>query len=297
MVWLTHNDAELIGSNSPIVIDEEKLEQRIKVPEVQQDLDPVKMGLAEDFLSYFVMGNEGVKAYSMGGRINTDDNLYLEFSAPHSMGKMSLMGSNVDNLVKYRESIIPYMVTPADEADRERQKITWGKNMKAAILDDQAHVLNLAGRFDTPEYQKLMIELDTHYPTYAPWRFLRNEIHDEKGGTSRLLKQTEFSLVNEKNEIIKVQFSAVIIRSSDERARVFFVDSNSRVVFGTLRVRGANRDAYVATFADDVLKSVQALYNEERKITVASGKAYPSATSLLPKIRYLVELKVDREKI
>jgi hypothetical protein len=109
--------------------------------------------------------------------------------------------------------------------------------MKAAILDDQAHVLNLAGRFDTPEYQKLMIELDTHYSSYAPWRFLRNEIPDEKGGTPKLLKQTEFSLVNEKGEIIKVQFSAVIMRSSNERASVFFVDSNSRVVFGRLRVR------------------------------------------------------------
>ena len=297
MVWLTHNDAELIGSNSPIVIDEKKLEQRIKVPEVQQDLEPIKMGSAEDFLSYFVMGSEGAKAYSMGGRINTDDNLYLEFSAPHSMGKMSLMGSNVDNLVKYRESILPYMVTPADEAGREKQKKTWGKNMKAAVLDDQAHVLNLAGRFDTPEYQKLMIELDTHYAAYAPWRFLRNEIPDEKGGTPSLLKQIELGLVDEKRETIKVQFSAVIIRSSNERASVFFVDSNSRVVFGKLRVRGANRDAYVATFVDDVLKNVQALYNEERKMTVASGKSYPSATSLLPKIKYLVELKTDREKM
>jgi spermidine synthase len=297
MVWLTHDDAELIGSNSPIIIDEKDLERRIKAPKVQQDLEPVKMGTAEDFLSYFVMGNEGAKAYSMRGRINTDDNLYLEFSAPHSIGKSRLMGTNVYDLIKYRESILPYLVTPADEAGRARRKKTWDKNMKAAILDDQAHVLNLAGRFDTPEYQKLMIELDTHYPTYAPWRFLRNEIPDENGGKPRLLKQIEFSLINKKGEINIVEFSAVIIRSSNERARVFFVDNNSRVVFGKLRVRGANRDAYVATFVDAVLKSVQALYNEERKMTVATGKAYPSATSLLPKIKHLVELKVDQEKM
>ena len=297
MVWLTHNDAELVGSNSPIVIDEKDLARRIKVPEVQQDLEPVKMGSAEDFLSYFVMGNEGAKTYSRGGRINTDDNLYLEFSAPYSRGKMSLMGMNVDNLVKYRESILPYLVTPPDEVSRARQKKMWEKNMKAAILDDQAHVLNLAGRFDTPEYQKLMTQLDTTYPTYAPWRFLRNEIPDENGGTPNLLKQIEFGLVNEKGETIKVQFSAVIIRSSNERASVFFVDSKSRVVFGRLRVRGANREAYVATVVDDVLKGVQTLYDEERKMTVASGKSYPPATSLLPKIRYLVELKVDQEKM
>ncbi|HET6364847.1 MAG TPA: fused MFS/spermidine synthase, partial [Nitrospirota bacterium] len=297
MVWLTHNDAELIGSNAPIVIDEKDLGRRIEVPEVQQDLESVQMGSTEDFLSYFVMGNEGAKAYSMGGRINTDDNLYLEFSAPHSMGKAHLMGTNMHDLVKYRESILPYLVTPPDEAGRARQKKTWEKNMKAAILDDQAHVLNLAGHYDTPEYQKLMVELDTHYSAYAPWRFLRNEMPDESGGKPRLLKQVELGLVNDKGEIIKVQFSAVIIRSSEERARVFFVDNSSRVVFGILRVRGADRDAYVASFVDDLLKSVQALYDEEQKMTVASGKAYPSATSLLPKIKHLVELKVEQVKM
>jgi hypothetical protein len=207
------------------------------------------------------------------------------------------MATNVYDLVRYRESILPYLVAPADEAGRARQKKTWEKNMQAAILDDQAHVLNLAGRYDAPEYQKLMTQLDAHYPTYAPWRFLRNEIPDENGGKPRLLKQIEFSLVNEKGEIIKVQFSAVIIRSSSERARVFFVDNNSRVVFGKLRVRGANRDAYVANFVDDLLKSVQALYNEEQKMAVASGQSYPPTTSLLPRIKHLVELKVDQEKV
>jgi len=295
MVWLTHDDAELIGSNSPIVIDEKDLEQRIRIPEVQQDLVPVRMGSAEDFLSYFVMGDEGARAYSMGGRINTDDNLYLEFSAPHSRGRARLMETNVLDLVKYRESILPCLTVPADEAGRARQKRTWERNLKAAILDDQAHVLNLAGLFDTPEYKRLAAGLDAQYPTFAPWRFLRNEIPDEKGGRARLLKQIELELVNEKGQSIKLQFSAVIIRSSDERARVFFVDNNSRIVFGKLRVRGANRDAYVSAFVEDLLKSVQALYGEEQKISVASGKSYPSATTLLPKIKYLVELKLEKE--
>jgi hypothetical protein len=46
-----------------------------------------------------------------------------------------------------------------------------------------------------------------------------------------------------------------------------------------------------------LLKSVQTLYDEEQKMTVASGKAYPSAISLLPKIKHLVEVKVDQEKM
>ena len=297
MVWLTHNDAELVGSNSPIVIDEKELEKRIMVPEVLQDLERVKMGSAEDFLSYFVMGTEGAKAYSSGGRINTDDNLYLEFAAPHSIGKDRLMGTNVYGLVKYRESIRPYLITPADAVGRAKQKKTWGKILQAAILNDQAHILNLAGRYDTPEYKKLELELDARYAEYAPWRFLKNERPDEKGGNPRLLKQIELGLLNEKGELIKVQFAAVIIQGDKEQARVLFVDNHSRIIFGKLRVRGANRDSYVTAFVEDLLKSVQALYGEEQKTVAASGRAYPSASSLLPKIKHLVELKVDQEKM
>lgn len=56
----------------------------------------------------------------------------------------------------------------------------------------------------------------------------------------------------------------------------------SPAYFGKLRVMGTNREAYVANFVDELLKSVQALYNEELENTIDSGKAYPSVTSLLP---------------
>jgi spermidine synthase len=294
VVWLTHNDAVLIGSNSPIIIDEEELERRIRVPQVLQDLQRVKMGSAEDFLSYFVMGNEGAKAYSSGGIINTDDNLYLEFSAPRSVGKAHLMGTNLSDVIKYRESILPYLLTPADEVGQARQKARWAENLNAAVLYDKAHVLNLMGRYDTPEYEKLATELQARYPAYAPWRFLREEIHDEAGGEPHLLKQVELNIINAKGEVTRLQFSAVILRRSKEKARVFFVDSNSRVVFGKLRVRGANRDAYIGSFVDDVMKSVLEVYNQEQKTAVASGAEYPTAASVLPKIKNMVELKVEQ---
>jgi spermidine synthase len=293
MVWLTYFDAELVASNSPIILDEKDLERRIRTPEVLQDLERVKMGSAEDFLSYFVMGTAGAKAYSAGARINTDDNLYLEFSAPQSIGMGRLQQANVSYLVKYRESIIPYLQSPADEAGRAGQKKMWDKNFQAALLDDRAHVLTLAGRFNDPEYERLIAELDARYPDFAPWRFLKNEIQGETGGTPQLLKQIELVLVGDKGETVTVGFSAVIMRKNRETANVFFVDSGSRVIFGKLRVRGANRDAYVAGAVDDIFKGVQSLYNQEQTMKSASGKAYPSATALLPKLKTLVERKVD----
>jgi spermidine synthase len=294
VVWLTHNDAVLIGSNSLIVIDEEELERRIRAPEVLQDLQGVKMGSAEDFLSYFVMGNEGAEAYSSGGIINTDDNLYLEFSAPRSIGKAHLMGTNLSDIVKYRESILPYLRAPSDQVGQAMQQAKWAENLNAAVLYDKAHVLSLMGRSDTPEYDKLATELQARYPAYAPWRFLREEIHDEAGGEPHLLKQVELNIINEKGEVTKLQFSAVMLRRSKEKARVFFVDSNSRVVFGKLRVQGANRDAYIGSFVDDVMKSVLEVYNQEQKTAVARGADYPTAASVLPKIKNMVELKVEQ---
>jgi spermidine synthase len=240
------------------------------------------------------MGTEGAKAYSKGGRINTDDNLYLEFSAPQSIGISRLQQSNVSNLAKYRESILPYLISPTDDVGKARQKRIWQKNLEAARLDDRAHVLTLAGQYDDPEYEKLKAELDARYPAYAPWRFLMNEISDETGGTPTLLNQIDLALLSNTGETATVRFSAVIMRKDRTIVSVFFVDSNSHVIFGKLRVRGANRDAYVASAVDDILKSVQALYNEELNMNAASGKTYPSAASLLPKIKNLVEMKVDR---
>jgi spermidine synthase len=58
MLWLTHKDAEIVGSNAPIIIDEAELGKRISEPGIAEDLKQVMMGSAADFLSYFVMGTE-----------------------------------------------------------------------------------------------------------------------------------------------------------------------------------------------------------------------------------------------
>jgi spermidine synthase len=66
MLWLTHKDAEIVGSNAPIVIDEAELARRIAGPAIAEDLKRVMMGSAADFLSYFVMGTGGMQKFSQG---------------------------------------------------------------------------------------------------------------------------------------------------------------------------------------------------------------------------------------
>ena len=73
LMWLTHYDAVLVGSNSPFLIDEAELQRRIAEPAVAADLKKVLMGSATDLLSYFVMGTEGMKRFAQNGTVNTDD--------------------------------------------------------------------------------------------------------------------------------------------------------------------------------------------------------------------------------
>lgn len=299
MIWMTHVDAELIGSNSPIVIDEKKLDERIKEPEILRDLAQVKMGSAEAFLSYFIMGNNGTLSYSEQGIVNTDDNLYLEFSAPHSIGKSRVTATNVLGLLKHRENILPHLRLPDDESARMKQREKWDQNQKAAVVYDKAHVLNLTGYSETPEYTGLMSELESKFPEYAPRKFLLEEYEDMPGrfaGKPKLLKQVLFDIVDKKGQLCKLQFSAVLLRKNKEKARIFFVDNTSHFVFGKLNIKGAINEPFVSGFVDNTVRTIEGIYTQQRTQAVASGKNLPQETIIFPEIKRLVELNIEQTR-
>lgn len=295
MIWVTHYDAEIVASNSPIIINEQELTRRFSTPEISEDLRQIRMGRAEDFLSYFVMGNEGSKAFSDRGKINTDDNLYLEFSAPRSIGMEFLRGANLANLLQYREKLLPYLQPAENSADRIVQAARWESNHKAALLEDRAHVLDVSGQQMTYEFNELATKLENLYPRFAPWRFTKEESGDERGGTPSMLQEMELPLLDEHEAPVKAQFMAILVRKHNRRARVFFVDDNTRTVFGKLRVRGAGRDAYIEKFVAGILKEVRTIYNVETAKAAASGKSAPSMLKVFPKIKTVVEARIDQE--
>jgi spermidine synthase len=176
MVWLTVYDVELVGSNSPIIIDEKELRKRMENPAISFDLQWVMMGTTDDFLSYFVLGTEGTKAFTRGGIVNTDENLYLEFSAPFSYESTFLEAENMDLLLGYRESIMPYLAVPGDEASLNLQKKKWSSYEKAFPLVDEAHSLVLRNKIASPEFGNLTRALDREYPSFAPWNSLKSMI-------------------------------------------------------------------------------------------------------------------------
>lgn len=295
MVWVTHYDAEIIASNSPIIIDEQELGRRFAVPEIISDLRQVKMGTAEDFLSFFLMGSEGTKAYSRNGTINTDDNLYLELSAPRSIGMEYLRSSNLAALFKYREKLTGYLQPGADQSTRQSQVRRWEDNYRAALLEDRAHLLNVSGGSMSYEYHEIATELENRYPRYAPWRFARSESGEPRGGRPEVVKEIELTLLDEAGKPFKADLMAVLVRKDSRFARVFFVDDTTRTVFGKLRVKGSGRNEFIHKFIDSAMNEARWIYHDESAAAAAAGNAAPSLLTVFPKIKTMVEERIEAE--
>jgi spermidine synthase len=294
MLWLTESDAELIGSNSPIVIDEAELERRIAEPAIHSDLNRVMMGSATDFLSYFMMGTEGMRKFGHGGIINTDDNLYLEFSAPFSIATPSVMEANVHAIVRYRESILPYLITVQGKAAQAEQKKRWATHPEAVEMLGRALALFLGGRFRTLEFKKSMEELDRTFPGYAPARFLKNEYQTALSLSPTLLEKTDFILVNESGTKIVTEISAVLVPISKGRASIMFVDNKARVIFGQLYVSDYDKNQFVTRFVNEVMIHVRTVYQKEVENALKHGGTFPLAEPTLRKIKEMITSEVQK---
>jgi spermidine synthase len=294
MLWLTHNDAEIVGSNAPIAIDETDLARRIAEPAIADDLKRVMMGSATEFLSYFVMGSGGMKKFAQGAIVNTDDNLYLEFSAPYSIGQFAVMGENVTAILQNRESILPYLLPARGEWARAEQVKKWTSNRAAAETAGPAHALFLEGRHETPEFKKYMTELDAKYPLFAPGRFLKNEYLAQAALKPGLLEKTAFVLYNERNEKIRIEISAVLVPISSERASIAFVDNDAKVIYGEVQVSGYKNNTLSRGFVRDVLTSIQAAYQQEAELALRQERGLPPVGPTMRKIKDIIADKVQR---
>jgi spermidine synthase len=295
MLWLTHYDAELVGSNSPILIDEADLDRRIAEPTIFGDLSRVMMGSATDFLSYFVMGAEGMKNFSNGGILNTDNNLYLEFSAPFSIATPSVMESNVHAIIKYRESILPYLVTPIGKMAQAEQQRRWANHPEAVEMTGRALGLFLGGRLNTSEFKKSAEELDKKFPGYAPARFLKDEVQRALSMVPRLLQKTAFALANEEGAKIVTEISAVLVPVSKERASVMFVDNKAKVIYGQLYVSDHDKSDFVNRFVNEVMLHIRAVYQKEVENALRQGGTLPLAEPALRKIKQTIAGEVQKD--
>ena len=294
MLWLTHYDSEIIGSNTPIVIDESELERRIAEPTILSDLKQVMMGSTTDFLSYFVMGTEGMKKFSKGGIINTDDNLYLEFSAPFSIATRSVMEDNVYPLIKHSESILPYLAPAKGKNERTSQEKKWATIHEAGKIGGPALALFLGGKTETPEFKTYLQELDKKFPEYAPGRFLESEYKSLQSMNPRLLQKLPLIFTNQKGGKRVVEISAVLVPISQSRASIMFVDNQDRVVYGQLYVWDYEKSESVNRFINDVMSGIRVLYQREAEMALKQGR-WPPAALTLQKMKEVISMKIQQK--
>lgn len=292
MMWLTNSDAHIIGSNSPILMDEEEIGRRIAQPEISEDLNRVMMGNATDFLSYFVMGNDGMKSFSEDAIINTDDNLYIEFHAPFSISQESMMGENINAIIKYRESILPYLIAAQGKTARAAQERRWLDHPEAVDVAGRAVALFWESRFREAQFKKLIDELSAKYPSFAPGRFLKHEYMAAQG--FKELQKTDLAVMDEKGLKTVVEISAVFVPVSSGQGTVVFIDNNAWVIYGELYVRGRDRDELISQFVIEVMKDIRAVYQKEVKNVLTQKRELPLAGPTLQKIKELIANKIKK---
>jgi spermidine synthase len=287
MTWLTQYDAELIGSNRPLVFDESRLAQRLSNPAVAKDLNAVMMGTATDFLSFFIMATQGMTAFSRDGIVNTDDNLYLEFSTPASVGK-NVMQTNVQALARYRESILPYLSPAAVPAMREQQQKRWEKAHEAALAADQAHALFLGGNSRSPQFQHLLVRLKRDYQWFAPARFLMGEHREVVSMIPRLIRQTDLLLQNSTGQVVRWNISAVMARSGPQRAAAVFVDNAAKEIYGQRYFSGPELEQTITRFTANVMQAIQRAYDGEVAAARRQGQKYPGFLTMKIKTKKII---------
>jgi spermidine synthase len=241
------------------------------------------------------MGTHGMGEFSRGGVINTDNNLYLEFSAPFSIGNPSVMKTNVNAIVQYRESILPYLVTPIDRKERARQEKKWATHPEAIEMTSQALGLFLNGQSKTLEFSRLMEKLDRQYPQFAPARFLKNETMTALRREPKLLQKVALILLNEKGAKIRVDISAVLVPVSEERVSVVFVDNDARVIYGELYFSGLKKEEAIQQFVNEVMVSIRTAYHHDAMDALQQGDRFPLAALTLRRIKELITTKVKEK--
>jgi spermidine synthase len=85
-LWQSSHDTLLIGSAAPPRVDWNDLTRRLAQPSVKRQLATVGLDDPYAYLAELGMDDAAVRRFAEGAVVNTDDNLFLEFSSPLHIG-------------------------------------------------------------------------------------------------------------------------------------------------------------------------------------------------------------------
>ncbi|MEE3328250.1 MAG: fused MFS/spermidine synthase [Myxococcota bacterium] len=161
--------AVLIGSMEPFDVDIENLTTRLAQPRVNQGLSTVGLSQPLIFMSELALDDGGVRQFSDGAIINTDDNLHLEFSSPLAVGENTYTKSIVDEMYEIGPGESPLANNEEFEASlRELQALK-----SATIEIDRSFKTHPPGAAGPAETRLRTIVRE--HPDYEPARFLLSD--------------------------------------------------------------------------------------------------------------------------
>ncbi|HXX36238.1 MAG TPA: hypothetical protein VEM15_17350, partial [Thermodesulfobacteriota bacterium] len=206
------------------------------------------------------------------------------------------MEANVHAIIKYRESILPYLVPAKGKVAQAEQQRRWADHPEAVEMTGRALGLFLGGRWNTQQFKESLEELDKKFPGYAPAKFLKDEVQRALSMNPRLLQGTPLLLVNEDGLKSMTEISAVLVPISKERASIMFVDNKARVIYGQLYVSDYDKSDFVNRFVNEVLAHIRAVYQEEVENALRQGGTLPLAESALRKIKDTIAGEVQKDR-
>jgi len=98
----------LIGTRKKLLIDFKSFSKRMQCEQVKLDLETIDMTDPFALLDSFMMSEETLRKYVGKGLIHTDNNPYMEFSAPKCVGTETTY-LNLQSIAKWREPVFPFL--------------------------------------------------------------------------------------------------------------------------------------------------------------------------------------------
>ena len=97
--------AKLVGTLKPLAIDYKELALRLKEPRINKDLQPYGMNHPMDLLDSYITGPLGVRSWTNGLPVQSDDRPFLPYITKYSTGRRM----NASLMIAARSSIAPIL--------------------------------------------------------------------------------------------------------------------------------------------------------------------------------------------
>ncbi len=113
-------DNLLLGSDRPIPLDLERIDERMMELQVRIDLARISVRSPEDLIAHFRVGAREVDGMVKNAPRNTDDNARVEFAAPRALYRNNI-AENLTFLANHSSDILDYVkLLPSDPLEQDR---------------------------------------------------------------------------------------------------------------------------------------------------------------------------------